>query len=256
MSSRSGSGGAVLNASKPLIGITTYRQPGTTGVWSGEFAMIPGSYLEAIERAGGHHILLPPQTLDEAGAQRLVAGLDGLMLCGGRDIEPQRYGHEPLATTETPDTLRDAMEDLVLGASIQAGIPILGICRGAQMLNVHRGGTLIQHVPDVIGDTRYQKGQAEFSFMDVSIVEGTKLHALTGATVTGPCAMYHHQAIDQLGEGLVVSARSNDGLVEAIELENSAFGLAVQWHPEITLDDLTLFNALISAATDYRKRTS
>lgn len=244
-----------MSASKPLIGITTYRQPGTTGVWSGEFAMIPGGYLEAIERAGGHHVLLPPQTLDSAAADRLVAGLDGLMLCGGRDIEPQRYGQEPLATTETPDTRRDGMEDLVLGAAIRAGVPILGICRGAQMLNVHRGGTLTQHVPDVIGDTRYQKGQAVFSPMDVSIVEGTALHTLMSATTIGPCAMYHHQAIDQLGDGLVVSAWSPDGLIEAIELENYVFGLAVQWHPETTLEDLTLFNALISASTDYREKT-
>lgn len=244
-----------MSASKPLIGITTYRQPGTTGVWSGEFAMIPGSYLEAIERAGGICVLVPPQVLDDQEAQRVVSGLDGIMLCGGRDIEPQRYAQQPLATTEAPDTRRDAMEDRVLGAAIRRELPILGICRGAQILNVHRGGTLIQHVPDVVGDTRYQKGQAEFSMMDVSVVEGSALHHLVGATTIGPCAMYHHQAIDDVGDGLVVSAWSPDGLVEALEMENYPFGLAVQWHPEVTLEDMTLFSALISAAADYRKRT-
>lgn len=223
-------------------------------MWSGEFAMIPGGYLEAIERVGGNCVLLPPQLLDSADAERLIAGLDGIMLCGGRDIEPQRYGQEPLVTTEAPDTRRDAMEDHLLGAAILESLPILGICRGAQILNVHRGGTLIQHVPDTIGDTRYQRGQAEFTMMNVSIVEGTMLHRLAGAATTGPCAMYHHQAIDQLGQGLVVSAWSPEGLVEAVELENYPFGLAVQWHPEVTLDDLTLFSALISAATEYRKR--
>jgi putative glutamine amidotransferase len=217
--------------------------------------MIPGDYLEGVEAAGGTIILLPPQGLDAAGAKLIVAGLDGIMLCGGRDVEPARYGHEALATTEQADTRRDNTEDLVLGAAIDAQLPILGICRGAQILNVHRGGTLIQHVPDVIGDTRYQRGNAEFSMMDVSVVEGTALHALySGTTSVGPTAMYHHQAIDQLGKGMVVSAWSPDGLVEAVELENYPFGVAVQWHPEKTLSDLTLFAALISAATDYRKR--
>jgi putative glutamine amidotransferase len=244
-----------LSASKPLIGVTTYRQPGTTGVWSGEFAMIPGDYLEGVERAGGTIVLLPPQGLDAEGAARVVAGLDGVMLCGGRDVEPARYGQEPLETTEQSDTRRDNTEDLVLGAAIAAGLPILGICRGAQMLNVHRGGTLIQHVPDVVGDTRYQRGGGEYTMMDVSLVEGTALHALyNGSTSVGPCAMYHHQAIDQVGSGMVVSAWSPDGLIEAVELENYPFGVAVQWHPEKTLDDLTLFEALISAATTYRKK--
>jgi len=244
-----------LSASKPLIGVTSYRQPGTTGVWSGEFAMIPGDYLEGVERAGGTIVLLPPQGLDAEGAARMVAGLDGVMLCGGRDVEPARYGQEPLETTEQSDTRRDNTEDLVLGAAIAAGLPILGICRGAQMLNVHRGGTLIQHVPDVIGDTRYQRGGGEYTMMDVSLVEGTALHGLyNGSTSVGPCAMYHHQAIDQVGSGMVVSAWSPDGLIEAVELENYPFGVAVQWHPEKTLDDLTLFEALISAATTYRKK--
>jgi putative glutamine amidotransferase len=177
------------------------------------------------------------------------------MLCGGRDVEPARYGQEPLETTEQSDTRRDNTEDLVLGAAIAAGLPILGICRGAQMLNVHCGGTLIQHVPDVIGDTRYQRGGGDYTMMDVSLVEGTALRALyDGRTSVGPCAMYHHQAIDQVGSGMVVSAWSPDGLIEAVELENYPFGVAVQWHPEKTLEDLTLFEALISAATTYRKK--
>jgi putative glutamine amidotransferase len=103
-----------LSASKPLIGVTTYRQPGTTGVWSGEFAMIPGDYLEGVERAGGTIVLLPPQGLDAEGAARVVAGLDGVMLCGGRDVEPARYGQEPLETTEQSDTRRDNTEDLLV----------------------------------------------------------------------------------------------------------------------------------------------
>lgn len=219
--------------------------------------MIPGSYLDGVEQAGGAVVLLPPQDIDSAGAERLVRGIDGLMLCGGRDVGPDRYGQEPGPNTEEPDTRRDAMEDQVLGKAIDTGIPILGICRGAQMLNVHRGGTLMQHVPDVVGDTRYQRGNGEFSMMDVSLVEGTALHKLyNGAATIGPCAMYHHQAIDRVGQGMAVSAWSPDGLIEAVELVDYPFGVAVQWHPEKTLEDLTLFRALVSAASTYRKHTS
>jgi putative glutamine amidotransferase len=217
--------------------------------------MVPGEYVRGVEVAGGIAVLVHPQPLDEEGARRIVSGLDGLMLCGGRDIEPSRYGADALATTEKPDTLRDHTEDMLVGAAIEQGVPILGICRGAQMLNVHRGGTLHQHVPDVVGDTRYQKGGGEFTMMSVSIVPGTTLADIyDGAVEVGPAAMYHHQAIDQPGAGLTVSATSPDGLVEAIELSDHPFCVAVQWHPERTLEDLRLFEALIDAASTYRKK--
>lgn len=244
-----------MSASKPLIGVTSYRQEATTGVWSGEFAMVPGEYLRGVEEAGAIAVLLHPQPLDETDARRIVSGLDGLMLCGGRDIEPARYGAQALATTETPDHLRDNTEDMLLGAAIELGVPILGICRGAQMLNVHRGGTLHQHVPDVVGDTRYQKGNAEFTMMPVTVRPGTALADIyDGAAEVGPAAMYHHQAIDQTGEGLIVSGTSPDGLIEAIELPDHPFCVAVQWHPERTLEDLRLFSALVHAAQTYRKK--
>lgn len=246
-----------MSDSKPLIGVTTYRQEASTGVWSGKFAMVPSQYLEGIEAAGGIAVLLHPQPLDKEGARRIVKGLDGLMLCGGRDVDPARYGSEPLSTTEKPDRLRDNTEDLLLAAAIEMGVPILGICRGAQMLNVHRGGTLHQHVPDLVGDTRYQRGGGEYTMMQVSIHPGTALSDIYGgATEVGPAAMYHHQAIDQPGEGLIVSAVSPDGLVEAIELQGHPFCVAVQWHPERTLEDVRLFHALVTAATDYRKKNS
>jgi putative glutamine amidotransferase len=245
-----------LSVSKPLIGITTYRQEATTGVWSGEFAMIPGEYVRGVEEAGGIGVLVHPQSLNEEEARRIVSSLDGLMLCGRRDIEPSRYGAKALVTTESPDTLRDHTEDMLLGAAIELGVPVLGICRGAQMLNVHRGGTLHQHVPDLVGDTRYQKGGGEYTMMSISISPGTVLaNIYGGAHEVGPAAIYHHQAIDQPGDGLRVSASSPDGLVEAIELADHPFCVAVQWHPERTLEDLRLFVALIDAASTYRKKT-
>jgi len=237
--------------------MTTYRQEASTGVWSGDFALLPGEYLRGVEESGGTAVLIHPQKLDAQGAARIVSGIDGLLLPGGRDIEPARYGSEALDTTEEPDLLRDHTEHLLLEAAIKATVPILGICRGAQMLNVHRGGTLHQHLPDLIGHNRYQRGNAEFTMMPVIIHEGTLLAEIyRGALELEGAAMYHHQAINQPGAGLVVSALGPDGLIEAIELTNYPFGLAVQWHPERTLEDLRLFEALIHAAQASHERPS
>jgi putative glutamine amidotransferase len=255
--SLSGRGCEDLNASKPLIGVTTYRQPGQTGVWDGEFAMIPGDYLEGVERAGGIAVLIPPQELDRDGARRILAGLDGVLLCGGRDVDPARYGQEPGPHTDSPDHRRDRTEDALLEVAIETGLPTLGICRGAQILNVHRGGTLIQHLPDVVGDTRYQQGGGTFTMMPVRVTPDTVLQHIVGGDETiDAAAMYHHQAIDGVGEGLRVSALSDDGIVEAVELPDHPFCVAVQWHPEETLDDLRLFTALVDAAQTIKRNPS
>jgi putative glutamine amidotransferase len=227
-----------------VIGITGYRQRGQTGVWDTEMAMLPGFYLEGIERAGGAPILIPPQPISAEGAREIVSRLDGLLISGGRDVESSHYGQQPHSQAEKPDTRRDHLEFALLAAALELGKPILGICRGAQVLNVHLGGTLHQHLPDVIGDNRYQPGGGNFALMQMSTVPGSKLHSLVGESVTG--AVYHHQAIDQLGKGLRLSATSPDGIVQGVELENYPFALAVQWHPEQTLDDLRLFRALVA----------
>jgi putative glutamine amidotransferase len=240
-----------LSGPKPRIGLTTYRQQGQTGVWDTEMAMIPAFYLEGITRAGGLAIMLPPQQLSSAEAKDIVSSLDGLMLCGGRDIDPSRYGQSPHAEAEQPDKLRDELEEKLLSAAIDADLPFLGICRGAQMLNINRGGTLIQHLPDVVGDNRYQLGNAQFTPADVEVETSSILGSLVGDKVSN-AALYHHQAIDELGEGLKITAKSEDGIVEAVELSDHPFGVAVQWHPEQTLDDLRIFEGLIEAARKYR----
>jgi putative glutamine amidotransferase len=216
--------------------------------------MIPGDYLDGVERAGGIPVLIPPQNLDSEGARRILAGMDGLLLCGGRDVDPARYGQEPGQHTDSPDHRRDRTEDALLEVAIETGLPTLGICRGAQMLNVHRGGTLIQHLPDVVGDTRYQQGGGTFTMMPVRITPDTRLHDIVGGDETiEAAAMYHHQAIDGVGEGLRVSALSDDGIVEAVEMPDHPFCVAVQWHPEETLDDLRLFAALVDAAQTMKR---
>ncbi len=232
---------------KPVIGLTSYRRRGQTGVWDTQMAMLPAFYLEGVTRAGGIAVILPPQQVDSEDARNLLAGLDGLVITGGRDVEAARYGHESHEKAEKPDLLRDLLEDELISAAIQMKLPFLGICRGAQMLNVNRGGTLIQHLPDVVGDNRYLQGEGNFAHMQMSVREGSLLSSIVGEQVDN-AALYHHQAIDEPGEGLQVVAYSPDGIVQAVEVEGHPFGLAVQWHPEQTLDDLRLFEALIVAA--------
>ncbi len=231
---------------KPVIGLTSYRQRGQTGVWDTEMAMLPAFYLEGVTRAGGIAVILPPQQIDSEDARNLLAGLDGLIVTGGRDVEAARYGHQSHEKAEKPDRLRDLLEDELITAAIQMKLPFLGICRGAQMLNVNRGGTLIQHLPDVIGDNRYLQGEGNFAHMQMSVREGSILSTIFGEQVDN-AALYHHQAIDEPGEGLSVVAYSPDGIVQAVEVEDHPFGVAVQWHPEQTLDDLRLFEAFIAA---------
>jgi putative glutamine amidotransferase len=232
---------------KPVIGLTSYRQHGQTGVWDTEMAMLPAFYLEGVTRAGGLAVILPPQQVDSKAASRLLAGLDGLIITGGRDVEASRYGATAHEKAEKPDLLRDLLEDELITAAISLKLPFLGICRGAQMLNVNRGGTLIQHLPDVVGDNRYLQGDGNFAHMQMAVRESSLLSSIVGAQVEN-AALYHHQAIEEPGEGLQVVAYSPDGIVQAIEVEGHPFGLAVQWHPEQTLDDLRLFEALVAAA--------
>lgn len=231
---------------RPVIGLTSYRQRGQTGVWDTEMAMLPAYYLEGITRAGGLAVILPPQFVDSEDARNILAGLDGLVITGGRDVEAARYGHQSHEKAEKPDILRDLLEDELITAAIQMKLPFLGICRGAQILNVNRGGTLIQHLPDVVGDNRHLLGDGNFAHMQMSVREGSKLREIFGEKVEN-AALYHHQAIDEPGEGLQVTAYSPDGIVQAVELDNHPFGVAVQWHPEQTLEDLRLFQAFIQA---------
>ena len=233
----------------PVIGLTTYLDQAQTGVWDVRAGFLPADYFQGITAAGGVAMLLPPQPVDPDIAERVLDGLDGLVISGGKDVDPAAYGQERHAETDQPGRQRDAWEFTLLDAALKRGLPVLGICRGAQVLNVALGGTLHQHLPDVIGHSGHRAGNAVFSTLPVRTVPGTRLAALLGESIDAQC--YHHQGIAELGGGLVVSGWDADDVIEAVELPGDSFVLAVQWHPEETLDDLRLFSAIVEAARSY-----
>jgi putative glutamine amidotransferase len=245
---------------KPVLGLTTYLQQAQSGIWDVHATFLPAIYTDGVNLGGGTAVLLPPQTVDSA--DRVLDGLDGLIITGGRDIDPAGYGQQRHPETDEPipaNQQRDAWEIALVRGAIRRGMPVLGICRGAQVINVALGGTLHQHLPDVIGHTRHQLGNAVFSTSSVHTVPNSRLAGLIGESSDAQC--YHHQAIDQLGDGLVISAQDSDGVIEAVEMPSGASGatghgsenfvLAVQWHPEERLDDIRLFIAVVQAAAEY-----
>ncbi|MCX2930556.1 gamma-glutamyl-gamma-aminobutyrate hydrolase family protein [Mycobacterium sp. CVI_P3] len=236
-------------SARPIIGLTTYLQQAQTGVWDVHASFLPGIYLEGVTLAGGIATLLPPQPVDADIASRVLDGLDGLIVTGGKDVDPAAYGHDPHPTTDEPARDRDAWEFALIAAALRRHLPVLGICRGAQVLNVALGGTLHQHLPDLLGHTRHQQGNAVFTTSKISTMAGSLLASLIGPNTNAQC--YHHQAIDRLGDGLLVSALDDEGVIEAVEMPGRDFVLAVQWHPEETLDDLRLFAGLVEAARVY-----
>jgi putative glutamine amidotransferase len=241
----------VLSGYSPVLGLTTYLEQAQTGIWDVRAGFLPHIYLEGVTLARGIAVLLPPQPVSDEIAVEVLDRLDGLVITGGKDVDPARYGQAPHPQTDEPRHDRDAWEFALLAGALRRGLPVLGICRGAQVLNVALGGTLHQHLPDIVGHSRHQTGNAVFSTSRVHIEPGTRLAALIGEYSDEQC--YHHQAIAELGDGLIVSARDSDGVIEAVELPGETFVLAVQWHPEERLSDLRLFAAVVEAAKVYAK---
>lgn len=238
---------------KPIIGLTTYLEQAQTGVWDVQAAFLPKVYFEAVTNAGGIAVLLPPQPVNDEIAASILSGLDGIIMTGGKDIDPSRYGQDAHPETDEPRPDRDEWEDVLLRGAIDQEVPFLGICRGAQLLNVSLGGTLTQHLPDVIGTTRYNLGGGIFADNEVQIDSASKLGEVFGEHSAFDVKSYHHQAIDDLAQGLVVTARSDDGVIQAVELPTVPFGVAVQWHPEQGAhEDALLFEGLVAAARQYR----
>jgi gamma-glutamyl-gamma-aminobutyrate hydrolase PuuD len=231
---------------RPLIGITTYAQHASWGVWHLPAALIPLDYVDAVERAGGRALLIPPS---EDGVEETLAALDGVVFSGGADLDPRMYGADAHPETDTPQGRRDAGELALLTAAIERDLPTLAICRGFQLLNVARGGDLIQHLPEEIGNDVHKQVPGEFAVHPVEVKEGTRLGAIVGATPE--VTSHHHQALGRVGDGLVESAWAADGTLEAVEDPSRRFVVGVQWHPEAS-QDAALFEALVAQAREYR----
>ncbi|MFJ2061090.1 gamma-glutamyl-gamma-aminobutyrate hydrolase family protein [Streptomyces sp. NPDC087908] len=229
----------------PLIGISTYLEPSVQwGEWNLPAAVLPAGYHMMVQRVGGIACLLPPgQT---ASVKEVVSRLDALIITGGPDVEPSRYGAERHPKTGPPYQHRDRWELALIGTALIQRKPVLGICRGMQLLNVALGGTLVQHLPDVVRTPGHSGPPGVFARHLVRPVPGTTLFRAMPEAAMVPT--YHHQAVDRLGNGLVSSAFADDGTIEAIESETAgAFALGVQWHPEAGRDH-RIVDALVRAA--------
>lgn len=229
----------------PVVGVTSYAEPARWSVWDRPAAVLPASYLERIHASGGVALMLPPAPAEAAAA--VVARLDALVLAGGADVEPRRYGQLPhRATVTRPD--RDEWELALLAAALDRALPILAICRGMQLLNVARGGTLHQHLPEAGADPSHQPAAGRFGTTVPRLEPSSRLATLVTPTAPGAgVACHHHQAVERLGAGLRAVAWAPDGTVEAVEDPLLPSLVAVQWHPEEDPAD-PLFPALVAAA--------
>lgn len=234
-----------MRSPRPRVGLTTYLQSAAWGVWQRPAALVPSTYLHSVVAAGGTPLLLPPLATDPS----VLDVLDALIVIGGSDLDPAAYGQDPHPRT-TVQPHRDRHDTALTLAALDRGVPLLGICRGAQVLTVALGGTLHQHVPDLLPQSRHQPEPGVFGSVEVLTEAGSRIAGALGERATVPC--YHHQAIDRLGEGLVVTAHSADGLVQAVETTGATWALGVQFHPEEDDRDLRLFEALLAATRAER----
>lgn len=230
--------------STPLIGLTTYREEATWGVWSQRADLLHHEYADQVVAAGGVPVLLPPATADPAHARAVVARLDGLVVCGGADVDPARYGQEAGAHTSGWRPDRDAWEAALLAAAEGARLPVLGVCRGMQLMAAEAGGSLDQHTPDVVGHREHSPGPGVFGTTEVAVAAGSRVAAMVGERLRVPC--HHHQSVRE-HPGFTVVATAADGTVEAMEAPGDRFCVAVQWHPEKGTE-LALFRGLVAAA--------
>ena len=230
---------------RPVIGITTYLTQARFADWEVESALVPATYVRAIQRAGGRPVLVPP---DDAVDETLEA-VDGLLFSGGSDLDPETYGQEPHPQTNGIVRERDEAELALLSAALERDMPVLAVCRGSQVLNVALGGDLHQHLPELVGHENHKLVPTVFGDHDVELVQETRLGQLLGERA--PVKSHHHQGFARLGRGLVEAAHAEDGTIEALEDPSKRFALGVLWHPEAG-EDGKLFEALVAHARDYR----
>lgn len=238
----------------PLIGLVTDRKQSTSGPWVDIITDgIPHSYLNALEQAGGAPVLFPALEVHLEDPGRLLDGVDGFFMPGGRDLDAELYGQSAHQTNDPPLRERDELEILLVREARRRGMPVFGACRGLQVLNVALGGTLTQHLGDHVDLTPHRDVVGAFTSHPVEVREGTLLERIVGRKSL-EIASHHHQSVDALGEGLAATATAPDGVVEAVEAVDGSFCLGVQWHPEERLDSeaLDLLRAFVAAAREFR----
>ncbi len=243
-----------MQMGRPVIGICTALERARWGMWDQQAVLLSRSYVEAVQRAGALVVMLPPDELLLTSPEEILDLLDGLVMAGGADIDPASYGAQP--HPETLDTVpeRDRFEIALLRAAIEREMPVLGICRGMQLINVAYGGTLLQHLPERFGHHEHLRvpGTFDGADHDVELVEGS-LAARAAGEIYHATKSHHHQGVDQLGEGLQISGSSAmDGLPEAIEMPDRRFVLGVQWHPEAD-ETSRVVCALVAQATEHMR---
>jgi putative glutamine amidotransferase len=224
---------------RPLIGVTTYVERASWGHWDAEAALVPYDYVRAVERAGGRAVLVPP---DDDGVDEVLDALDGLIFSGGNDLEPEGYGADAHPATVGTNPERDRGELALLKAALDRDLPVLAICRGFQVLNVARGGDIVQHLPEVVGHEEHRGVVGEFSEHAVRVDPSSRIREVAGAVKS-----HHHQALGRVGAGLREVAWAEDGTVEGLEDPDKPFVVGVLWHPEAG-EDQRLFEQLVEAA--------
>ena len=230
----------------PVVGLTTYRENARWGVWDTAADLLHAQYADAVTRAGGVPVLLPPASGGDDAAGAVVARIDALVVTGGADVDPGRYASEVHPRTSSWRADRDAWETALLRAADAAGLPTLGVCRGMQLMAVAAGGSLHQHTPDLVGHESHSPGADAFGRNHVRTADGSRVRSVVGEVVAVGC--HHHQSVDA-HPGYDAVAWAEDGSLEAMERPGSRFCMGVQWHPEVGEDD-TLFAALVAAASE------
>ena len=242
---------------KPVIGLCTALERARWSVWDQQAMLLPRSYVDAVQRAGGVALLLPPDpaAIDEPDV--LLDLLDGLLLAGGADMDPASYGAEPHETTIGTVPERDVFELALARRAMERDMPFLGICRGMQVMNVARGGTLNQHLPDDYGHEDHRRSLGSFDNADHDVrLAHDSLAARVAREELHGTKSHHHPGVERVGEGLEVTGWATiDDLPEAIEVPGNRFALGVQWHPEAD-ETSPLVTALVEEARAYRAERS
>jgi putative glutamine amidotransferase len=235
--------------SRPVIGICTALERARWSVWDQQAYLLPRSYIDGVQRAGGLVLMLPPDESLEGDPDDVLDLVDGLILAGGADIDPETYGATRHSETRHTVPERDAFELALAKRALERDIPMLGVCRGMQMMNVATGGTLLQHLPESHGHHEHRRTPGTFDGADHDVrLNADSLAARATGELVHATKSHHHQGVDEIGEGFEVTGWSViDGLPEAFEAPDNRFALGVQWHPEAD-ERSRLIEALVEEA--------